>query len=77
VAVAMVRGPLAGLSLLDELRRDTRIAEDHRMFAVRAHLLEMAGDLAGARAEYEAAAERTMSQPQQRYLRVRASRVGG
>ncbi|GAA0951784.1 RNA polymerase sigma factor [Virgisporangium aurantiacum] len=77
VAVAMVHGPLAGLSLVDDLRRDPRIAEDHRVFAVRAHLLERAGDPAGARAAYEAAAERTMSQPQQRYLRARASRVGG
>jgi RNA polymerase sigma factor (sigma-70 family) len=76
VAVAMVHGPAAGIQRLDLLGRDTRIADDHRVFAVRAHLLEMAGDLAGARADYEAAAERTMSQPQQRYLRARASRVG-
>jgi RNA polymerase sigma factor (sigma-70 family) len=76
VAVAMVHGPAAGLERLDLLGRDSRIADDHRVFAVRAHLLELAGDLAGARADYEAAAERTMSQPQQRYLRARASRVG-
>jgi RNA polymerase sigma factor (sigma-70 family) len=77
VAVAMVRGPLAGLSRLDDLGRDKRIADDHRVFAVRAHLLELAGDPDAARASYEEAAERTMSQPQQRYLRARASRVGG
>ncbi len=77
VAVAMVRGPAAGLTILDTLRRDARVAEDHRLHAVRAHLLERAGDAAGARASYEAAAARTMSQPQQRYLHARAARLTG
>ncbi|GAA1037974.1 sigma factor-like helix-turn-helix DNA-binding protein [Virgisporangium ochraceum] len=75
VAVAMVQGPAAGLAILDTLRRDARVAEDHRLHAVRAHLLERAGDAAGARASYEAAAARTMSQPQQRYLHARAARL--
>jgi predicted RNA polymerase sigma factor len=75
VAVAMVHGPADGLTILDALRRDARVAEDHRLYAVRAHLLERAGDAAGARASYEAAAARTMSQPQQRYLHARAARL--
>jgi RNA polymerase sigma factor (sigma-70 family) len=75
VAVAMVQGPAAGLAILDTLRRDARVAEDHRLHAVRAHLLERAGDAAAARASYEAAAARTMSQPQQRYLHARAARL--
>lgn len=73
VAAAMVRGPAAGLALVDAL--DDRIADDHRVHAVRGHLLELAGEPAAARAAYEAAAARTMSQPQQRYLHRRASRL--
>ena len=76
VAVAMVRGPLAGLALRrGSSRPDERIAEDHRLHAVRAHLLEMAGDSAAARASYLAAARRTMSLPHQRYLNARAARL--
>jgi RNA polymerase sigma factor (sigma-70 family) len=75
VAVAMVRGGPAGLDLLGELEADERIAGDHRLHAVRAHLLEMAGDRAEAREAYEAAARRTTSVPQQRYLYARAARL--
>ena len=73
VAVAMARGPQAGLELLAALEGDERIAEDRRFHAVRAHLLETAGDAAGARAAYLAAAERTTNLPQQRYLHARAA----
>src|SRR5262249_49439573 len=58
VAVAMVRGAPAGLDLLNKLAADERIADDHRLHAVRAHLLELTGDVAAARAAYEAAANR-------------------
>jgi RNA polymerase sigma factor (sigma-70 family) len=75
VAVAMVRGPRAGLDLLDRLGTDERIADDHRLFAVRAHLLELAGDRVAARDAYHAAARRTISLPQQRYLYTRAARL--
>ena len=75
VAVAMVRGPHAGLDLLGKLEADERIAGDHRLHAVRAHLLEMAGDRVAARDAYQAAARRTTSLPQQRYLHARAARL--
>ncbi|HEX4700951.1 MAG TPA: RNA polymerase sigma factor, partial [Pseudonocardiaceae bacterium] len=75
VAVAMARGPRQGLELLRKLESDERIAEDHRLHAVRAHLLEMVGDTGGARDEYRAAAARTMSLPQQRYLHARAAHL--
>lgn len=75
VAVAMVKGPRVGLALLGTLEADERIAEDHRLHAVRAHLLEMAGDHVAARNSYEAAARRTTSIPQQRYLYTRAGRM--
>ena len=39
----MVAGPGAGLDLLATLDADERLAGDHRLDAVRAHLLEMAG----------------------------------
>jgi len=75
VAVTMVHGPQAGLALLAELEDDQRIAEDHRLHSVRAHLLEMAGDRAAARECFLAAVQRTSSVPQQRYLHARAARL--
>ncbi len=75
VAVAMVHGPGAGLDLLAELGTDERIAGDHRFHAVRAHLLERAGDHAAAHDAYQAAARRTTNLPQQRYLNARATRL--
>ncbi|MFL6145135.1 MAG: RNA polymerase sigma factor [Labedaea sp.] len=73
VAVAMVRGPRPGLDLVEQLAADGRVGQDHRLFAVRAHLLEMTGDHAAARAAYHAAAQRTTSLPQRRYLYTRAT----
>lgn len=75
VAVAMSRGAPAGLELTEQLMTDERVAGDHRLHAVRAHLLEMVGDHDGARGAYAEAAERTTSLPQQRYLHGRAARL--
>ena len=75
VAVAMVEGPQAGLARLDGLADDDRLASGHRLEAVRGHLLEMAGDEAGARRSYLAAARRTTSLAERRYLESRAARV--
>ncbi|WP_328866202.1 RNA polymerase sigma factor [Streptomyces sp. NBC_00304] len=75
VAVAMVHGPRAGLAEADALR--DRLAGNHRLDAVRAHLLERAGDPAGARAAYLAAAAATLSLPESRYLHGRADRLCG
>jgi RNA polymerase sigma factor (sigma-70 family) len=75
VAVAMVQGPQAGLELLDTLDGDKRVATHHRLEAVRAHLLEMSGDRAAARAGYRLAARRTTSLPERRYLEGRAARL--
>ena len=77
VAVAMVDGPRAGLAMLEALDDDDRMTEHHRLGAVRAHLLEMAGDTDAARAGYRAAARRTASVPEQRYLEGRAARLAG
>ena len=75
VAVAMVHGPHAGLDVLATLDGDERLAAHHRLDAVRAHLLEMGGDLPAARAAYLRAARRTTSLPEQRYLEARAARL--
>ncbi|MCU1380797.1 MAG: hypothetical protein JWN29_3780 [Acidimicrobiales bacterium] len=75
VAVAMADGPEAGLELLASLDADGRLAGHHRLDAVRAHLLEMTGDLAGARVGYRTAARRTTSLPERRYLEARAGRL--
>ena len=71
----MARGPRAGLGLLGKLQADERLAGDHRLHAVRAHLLEMSGDHAAARDSYLAAARQATNLPQQRYLHARAARL--
>jgi len=76
VALAMVHGPDAGLRELDAAQADPALAGHHRVHAVRAHLLDLAGDIPAARDEYELAARRTLSQPEQRYLDSRAARLG-
>ena len=73
VAVAMVHGPRAGLELLASLEADGQLAGHHRLDAVRAHLLEMAGDRDAALAYYRSAARRTTSLPERIYLESRAA----
>ena len=75
VAVAMADGPTSGLQRLETLAADKQLAEDHRLYAVRAHLLEMSGETAAAREAYRAAARRARNLPQQRYLIGRARRL--
>ncbi|HVA23949.1 MAG TPA: sigma-70 family RNA polymerase sigma factor [Chloroflexota bacterium] len=75
VAVAMAQGPQPGLHLLDQLEAGGRLAGDHRLASVRAHLLEMAGDRSAARALYATAASQTANLPLQRYLHARADRL--
>jgi RNA polymerase sigma factor (sigma-70 family) len=75
IAAAMVHGPETGLELLTELEKDERIAGHHRLDAVRAHLLERAGDPEHAVAHYRRAAERTASIPERNYLLTKAARL--
>jgi RNA polymerase sigma factor (sigma-70 family) len=77
IAVAMVRGPRVGLELLDGLEADGRLGKNHRLDAVRAHLLEMAGDNATAIACYDLAAGRTANLPERNYLMTKAARLRG
>jgi RNA polymerase sigma factor (sigma-70 family) len=75
VAVSMVQGPDAGLELLRRLKSDPRINADRRFHAVRAHLLEMTGNIAAARDEYETAARLATNLQQQRYLHRQIARL--
>ncbi|MEU8112222.1 sigma-70 family RNA polymerase sigma factor [Micromonospora sp. NPDC048947] len=80
VAVAHAYGPARGLALLDDLNRGYHLDEKpltrQRERAIRAHLLEMTGDTAGAAALYREAAALTHNQVEQRYLQRRAHRLG-
>jgi RNA polymerase sigma factor (sigma-70 family) len=75
VAVAMVHGPEAGLRQLTEAETSPGLAGHHRLDAVRAHLLELAGQTEAARASYQLAARRTLSLAERRYLTSRAARL--
>ncbi|HMJ60670.1 MAG TPA: DUF6596 domain-containing protein [Bryobacteraceae bacterium] len=75
IAAAMVHGTSRGLELLDELDSDRRLAGHHRLDAVRAHLLEMAGNHQAAIARYQTAAGKTTSEPERNYLMTQAARL--
>jgi RNA polymerase sigma factor (sigma-70 family) len=72
VAVGMVRGPSEGLALIGELESGV-LGGSHRLLAVRAHLLEQAGDRTAAAATFQAAARMAGSRPEQRFLLRRAA----
>lgn len=71
VAVAMIDGPAAGLTLLDGLD----LHDSHRLHAVRGHLLEDSGDLTTAARCYATAAARTDNRRERDYLTEQAARV--
>jgi RNA polymerase sigma factor (sigma-70 family) len=73
VAAALADGPSAGLALLETV--DERLAGHYRLDAVRAHLLELAGDKEAALEHYRAAAGRTTNLAEQRYLATQAARL--
>jgi RNA polymerase sigma factor (sigma-70 family) len=75
IAVAMVHGPTKGLELLDALDKDTRLAGHYRLDAVRAHLLELAGNHDGAVKHFRSAAVKTASLPERNYLLTQAARL--
>ena len=76
IAAAMVHGPAKGLAMLEPLNAEPRVRGHHRLHAVRAHLLEMAGDSQSAAEQYRLAASRTTSLPERDYLLKQASRAG-
>ena len=75
IAAAMVHGATKGLELIEALNADTRLADHHRLHAVRAHLLEMAGDRDNAIKHYRLAVSKTGSLPERNYLLAQAARL--
>lgn len=75
IAAGLVHGPRVGLDLLDTLQQDKRMAKHHRLFAARAHLLELAGEPAKAATAYAQAARLSTSTPERRYLTAQAKRL--
>jgi RNA polymerase sigma factor (sigma-70 family) len=75
IAAAMVHGPRKGLELVEALKADTRLAGHHRLHAVFAHMLELAGDPEGAATHYRAAAGKTGNLPERNYLLTQAARL--
>jgi RNA polymerase sigma factor (sigma-70 family) len=75
VALAMAEGPEHGLVVLQKLESDPRIRGHYRLDAVRAHLLERAGQVAAAVPHYVAAAEKTASIPERNYLLLKVARL--
>lgn len=73
VAAGMAHGPHAGLQVLQPLLTQPALARNHRLHAVRAHLLEMAGARTEAVESYLRASRLTGSIPEQRYLNGRAA----
>jgi RNA polymerase sigma factor (sigma-70 family) len=77
VAVAMVYGPAVGLERVAQLDGDARLAGHYRLDAVRAHLLERAGEHLTAVTHYRRAAERTTSLAERNYLLLKTARLTG
>ena len=75
IAAAMAHGPNVGLELLGSLAEDPRLRGSHRLDAVRAHLLERAGEREASVALYREAAAKTTSIPERNYLMLRAARL--
>ena len=73
VAVAMARGPAAGLALVDGLRSEPSLKDYHLLPAVRADLLVKLGRPADARPEFERAAALTRNVRERQLLLDRAA----
>lgn len=73
VATAMVRGPVVGLEVITEA--EGQLEGNHRVEAVRAHLLEQAGDIDAAAVAYRRAATLTTNLAEQRHLTRQAARL--
>lgn len=73
VATAMTHGPAQGLKLVHGL--EERLKGNHRLDAVRAHLLEMNGDRQAAIEHYKIAAARTTNIPERNYLLTKAAQL--
>jgi predicted RNA polymerase sigma factor len=73
VALAMVHGPETGLHALQ--LAEPALTGQHRVAAVRAHLLDLAGHPDQAREHYALAAQQALNLPERHYLQTRADAV--
>jgi RNA polymerase sigma-70 factor, ECF subfamily len=76
VAVAMARGPAAGLEIADALRSEPSLEKYHLLPAVRADFLTKLGRAGEARAELERAASLTRNLRERELLLDRAKKLG-
>jgi predicted RNA polymerase sigma factor len=76
VAVAMARGPAAGLEIVDRLRSNAALEEYHLLPAVRGDLLVRLGRSAEAQPEFERAASLTRNARERQLLLARAAACG-
>jgi RNA polymerase sigma-70 factor (ECF subfamily) len=70
-AVAMQRGPAAGLSAIDAVLEQGQLKDYHLAHAARADMLRLLGQTAAARASYQRALELARQPAEQRFLRAR------
>jgi RNA polymerase sigma-70 factor (ECF subfamily) len=68
VAVAMAQGPDAGLTIVDGLVAEERLAEFHLLHATRADLLRRAGRTEEARSAYTVAIALSRQEAERRFL---------
>jgi RNA polymerase sigma-70 factor, ECF subfamily len=71
VAIAMSKGPAAGLALVDALANGGALDDYHLLHAARADLLRREGRRAEAAAAYERALELATNEPERRFLAAR------
>ena len=77
VAVAMARGPEAGLALVDELAANEVLTSYYLLPATRADLLRRLDRRPEAAASYRAALSLVATAPERRFLQRRLAEVGG
>ncbi|KXO91176.1 RNA polymerase sigma factor [Tsukamurella pseudospumae] len=76
VAINEVHGPARALRMLEPLLNDPRLRGSHRLYAVRAPILEAFGRRDEALADYRTAARLCTNIPEQRFLNARIEALG-
>ncbi len=75
VAVAMRDGPLAGLTLIDEIFSRGELTDYHLAHSARADFCRRLGNRAEARRSYEKALSLTRQEPERRFLERRLAEL--
>jgi predicted RNA polymerase sigma factor len=71
----MAEGPAVGLAAIETLATDPRLADNYRLHAARAHLLERSGEIDAAIHWFQRAAQATTSTAERDYLTLHAARL--